>query len=43
MQKNPHFNLILDNEITVGANCKFFSLTQNDLKAIAAIQRNHEE
>ena len=33
---NPNFNLILSNEITVGANRKFFTLTQNSFKAIAA-------
>ena len=32
---NPNFNLILSNEITVGANRKFFTLTRNGLKAIA--------
>ena len=40
---NSNFNLILSNEITVGANGKFFTLIQNGLKAIAANQRNHLE
>ena len=35
------FNLILVNEVTVGANHKFFTLTWNGLKAIAANQRNN--
>ena len=33
-----NFNLISTNEITVGANRKFFTLTLNDLKALAANQ-----
>ena len=35
---NPNFNHILSNEITVGANRNFFTLTRNGLKAIAASQ-----
>ena len=38
-----NFNLILSNEITAGANCKFLTLTLNGLKAIAAIQGNNVE
>ena len=38
-----NFNLILSNEITVGANHKFFTLTLNGLKAIAANQGNNVE
>ena len=38
---NPNFKLISSNEITVGSNHKFPTLTQNGLKAIAANQRNH--
>ena len=37
------FNLILRNKITVGANRKFFTLTQNDLKVIDANQKNQVE
>ena len=40
--RNPH-NVFLSNEITIGANHKFFTLTLNDLKAIAANQGNHVE
>ena len=36
-------SLILSNVITVGANCKFFTLTLNGLKTIAANQGNHVE
>ena len=43
MQNNSHFNLILSNEITVGANHKFFTLTLNGLNAVAANQGNHVE
>ena len=39
----PNFNLILSNEIAAGANRKFFILTLNGLKAIAAIQGNNVE
>ena len=39
----PNFYLILSNEVTVGANRKFFTLTQNDLKVINANQRNQVE
>jgi len=42
-KRNQNFNLILSNKLTVGANHKFFTLTQNGLKAIAANQRNHVE
>ena len=38
-KRNPNFDLILSNEITVGTNCKFFTLALNGLRAIAA---NHE-
>ena len=37
----PNFYLILSNEVTVGANRKFFTLSLNGLKAIAANQSNH--
>ena len=37
------FYLILSNEVTVGANCKFFTLSLNGLKAIAANQGNPVE
>ena len=37
----PNFNLISSNEITLGANHKFFTLTLNDLKAIAENQGNY--
>ena len=37
------FNLILVNEVTVGANHKFFTLTLNGLKAIPANEGNHVE
>ena len=40
---NPNFELISSNGIIVGANRKFFTLTLNGLKAIAANQRNHVE
>ena len=36
-----NFNRILSVEITVGANCKFFTLAWNGLKAISANQDNH--
>ena len=39
----PNFKLILINEVKVGANHKFFTLTLDDLKAIAANQGNHVE
>ena len=39
----PNFNLTLSNEITVGANRKFFVLALNSLKEIAANQDNHAE
>ena len=32
----PNFYLISSNEVTVGANHKFFTLALNGLKAIAA-------
>ena len=35
--------VILDNESTVGANHKFFTLTLNGLKAIPANEGNHVE
>ena len=38
-----NFNLILSNVVTFGANHKFFTLTLNGLKAIAANQGNHVE
>ena len=38
-----NFNLILVNEVTVGANHKLFTLTLNGLNAIAANQGNHVE
>ena len=41
MHITPNFNLILSNEVTVGANRKFFTLSLNGLKAIAANQSNH--
>ena len=37
----PNFNLSLINLVTVGANSKFFTLSLNGLKAIAANQSNH--
>ena len=40
---NPNFNHFLSNEIDVGANRKFFTLTPNGLKAIAANQGNNVE
>ena len=41
MKINPNINLILSNEITVGGNRIFFTLTLNDLKGIAANQGNN--
>ena len=43
MQNKYHFNFISSNEITIGENCKFFTLTWNGLKAFAANQRNRVE
>ena len=43
MQNTSNFNLILSNEITAGVYQKFFTLTLNGLKAIAANQEKHEE
>ena len=40
---NCNFNLILSNEITFAENHKYFTLTLNGLKEMAANQRNHEE
>ena len=39
----PNFDLILSNEVTVGANHKFSTLTLNGLKVIAPNQGNHTE
>ena len=36
----PNFNLVLSNEIAAGANRKFFTLSLNGFKAIAANQSN---
>ena len=43
IQNNRNYNLILGDEITVGAKCKFFISAQNGLKAICANQGNHVE
>ena len=37
----PNFYLILSNEVTVGANRKFFTLSLNGLKAIPANKSNY--
>ena len=37
----PNFYLISSNEVTVGANLKFITLSLNGLKAIAANKINH--
>ena len=37
---NPDFNVILNNETTVGANHKFFTSAPNSLKEIAANKGN---
>ena len=41
MQNNPNFYLISSNEVTVGANRKFFTLSLNGLKAIPANKSNY--
>ena len=40
---NTKLNFISSNEVTVSANRKFFTLTENGLKAIDANQRNYVE
>ena len=37
----PNFYLILSNEVTVGANLKFFALSLYGLKAIPANKSNY--
>ena len=37
----PNFYLISSNEVTVGANRKFFTLSLNGLKAIPANKSNY--
>ena len=39
--QTPNFYLILCNEVTVGANRKFFTLSLNGLKAIPANKSNY--
>ena len=43
MQNKSQFQTFLSNEITVGANRKFFALALNSPKEIAANQDNHAE
>ena len=43
MQNKSQFQPFLSNEITVGANRKFFTLTLNGLKKIDENQRNQVE